>query len=524
MKDVSKVLAKVESTNTESALQDIRAITGDDHVLTGDALRDFRDPYWPNTWTQFDPVAVVQPASQDEIKAIVKVANHRRVPLWTCSLGNNKGYGAASPRTEGAIVVNLSRLNKVLEINTELGYAVVEPGVSFMQLYEELKAGGHPWLGPTPDLSSGSIIGNSLENGVIYGPLAADQQVFCGMEAVLANGDVVRTGMGAMPNAETSHLYKRSYGPAIDHLFLQSNFGIVTKMGVWLLPRPKTFHWFNAMVPTEADLGPMIDVLRRLRLERVIEGVPRIYNTLTVGLLLGDKTQFWPGEGNIPEAVIQEMADMLQCGRWMCHVGFWEDDAIVVRKMEICAAAFEAIGGTLVPQSWPYDDIENCPMPPDRVMAMVPETSALDVTHWPGKGIGGHTINGLVVPATGKHLCKAHDMARRIFDEKFGLDYFAVQMQINPRCVIQGSLVVYDKSDEKETEQAYEASRKLIQEGAKLGYMDYRAHVLNMDMVSGYMSYGDHALPRMLNMIKDALDPNGILSPGKQGIWPAAYR
>ena len=58
----------------------------------------------------------------------------------------------------------------------------------------------------------------------------------CGMEVVLPNGDLMRTGMGAMPGNRAWHVYKRSLGPTLDQLFMQSNYGIVTKMGVWLMP------------------------------------------------------------------------------------------------------------------------------------------------------------------------------------------------------------------------------------------------------------------------------------------------
>ena len=63
----------------------------------------------------------------------------------------------------------------------------------------------------------------------------------CGMEVVLPNGELMRTGMGAMPGNRSWNLYKRGLGPTPDQLFMQSNFGIVTKMGVWLMPSPECY-------------------------------------------------------------------------------------------------------------------------------------------------------------------------------------------------------------------------------------------------------------------------------------------
>ena len=77
----------------------------------------------------------------EEVQAIVRLANEHRVPIWTTSQGRNNGYGGSSPRVQGSVVMNLRRMNRVLEINEELGYAVVEPGVSWFDLCEAVRRG-----------------------------------------------------------------------------------------------------------------------------------------------------------------------------------------------------------------------------------------------------------------------------------------------------------------------------------------------------------------------------------------------
>ena len=78
----------------------------------------------------------------------------------------------------------------------------------------------------------------------------------CGMEVVLANGEVMRTGMGALPGAKTWQQYKSGFGPWIDGMFSQSNFGVVTKMGFWLLPQPDAYLSGTVTVPKHTRLDP----------------------------------------------------------------------------------------------------------------------------------------------------------------------------------------------------------------------------------------------------------------------------
>jgi hypothetical protein len=84
--------------------------------------------------------------------------------------------------------------------------------------------------------------------------------------------------------------------------------------------------------------------------------------------------------------------------------------------------------------------------------------------------------------------------------------------------------IVYDRSSEDEKRRARLLMREMIDEVAKEGFGEYRTHLLFADQVAGTYNWGDAALRRFNEMIKDALDPNGILAPGRSGIWPRGYR
>lgn len=73
--------------------------------------------------------AVISPRNVAEVQAIVRAANEHKVPLWPISIGRNLGYGGAAPRVSGSAIVNMGRhMNKVLEVDVEGAYCLVEPG------------------------------------------------------------------------------------------------------------------------------------------------------------------------------------------------------------------------------------------------------------------------------------------------------------------------------------------------------------------------------------------------------------
>ena len=240
------------------------------------------------------------PETVEEIQAIVRIANELRIPLWTHSAGMNNGYGGPAPRVRGSVILSLRRMNRVLEINEECAYAVVEPGVRWFDLYSAVQQGGHKLMVSIPDLGWGSVVGNYLENGATYLPYGNDMAGQCGMEVVLANGEVMRTGMGAMPGNRSWHVYKRSLGPTPDQLFMQSNFGIVTKLGVWLMPQPECYMPLWLRVWNEDDLAPVVDTLRRLMLDRTIENVPQIWNTIALASVISSRSPWYQGEDRSP--------------------------------------------------------------------------------------------------------------------------------------------------------------------------------------------------------------------------------
>ena len=195
----------VSSADFSDALKQFEEAVGKDWVFTSDEDVDlYRDSYSPFWHEEEEPIpsAAVAPHSVEEVQKVVKIANGYKIPLWTISTGKNLGYGGAAPLLSGSMVLDLKRMDRVLEVNEKNAYALVEPGVSYFDLYRYIQDRGlKVWIDPA-DPGWGSPVGNALDRGGGRTPMRDHFDAACGMEVVLPNGEVMRTGMGALPGSE----------------------------------------------------------------------------------------------------------------------------------------------------------------------------------------------------------------------------------------------------------------------------------------------------------------------------------
>ena len=509
----------------ELAVDRFRDIVGTEGVLLTDEERNsYRDPYWFQEDRTYDSSAVLFPTSTEQVQAIVAVANDFEIPLWTSSQGRNNGYGGPSGRVKGSVLISFRRMNKVLEINAELAYAVVEPGVRWIDLQEALKESGNDNLMiSVPDIGWGSVVGNSLDNGLTYLPYGSDFMAPTGMEVVLANGELLRTGMGAIPGNKSWHLYKRGLGPTLDPLFMQSNYGIVTQMGYWLMRRPRAYAPMFLTIPQDSQLERAIDIVRELRLDGVIRGMPTIQNTLTLSGHFPDLLgQFAGADGVFSEDALQSLADASGVGRWGMRLALYGDETVVEHHVKRVTEAWKEIDGgrvdhhrTFLRHEW--NEIVEFG---DKVQAGIPN---LDMLKTIPEHIG-HIGFSPVVPMVGSEVRDVVELIKNLVVERVGTNFVCAIYPFNERSCIVVSSLSFDTTDQEQTEASVAAAKMLVEEAGKLGYGEYRAHIDFMDIAAEQYSFNDHAYRKFCETIKDAVDPKGILSPGRHGIWPARMR
>ena len=509
---------------TDAAARALQSALGAAHVEFDARCLGRADPYAFSDDAAFAPAAIVRPASTAEIQAVLAIAREHRLPLWTVSTGKNLGYGGAAPRVAGSVVVDLQRMNRILEVDEELGFAVVEPGVRFLDLYAQLRAQGSRLAMSVPDIGWGSLIGNSLERGFGYAANWDHSATHCGLEIVLADGRVVRTGMGALAASEGGgrsawHLYKGGLGPSIEGLLLQSNLGIVTRMGVWLQQRPEVVVACGVHAARTTDLGALVNTLRPLILDGTIQSNAVIGNATVVASMISERARWHSGAGAMHEASVQAMANALHLGRWNARFGLYGNEAMTTARLATVRAAVARIDGAeLVARSYPGDVSAEQAHPADHSQLGIPGLALLRMADWRG-GEPAHTDFSLVCPATAVDVERQRELIQRE-TEAAGFDY-AGGFTLCGRHAIALALIAFDRSDEAMRRSVLPLMRRLINAGAAAGYAPYRSHVALMDHTAAQYNFNDGALRHTLQKIKDTLDPAGILSPGKQGVWPS---
>jgi len=484
--------------------------------------------------------AILRPANRAEVQQCLRIANTFRVPIHPISTGKNWGYGSRAPVHDG-VLMDLGRLNRILDFNEELAYVTIEPGVTQRQLFDFLRERkSNLWMDATGASPECSIIGNTLERGFGHTPMGDHCSNASAFEVVLPTGDCIETGFGRFPGAQAGALSHWGVGPSLDGLFSQSSLGVVTRMSVSLMPKPEYFQAFFFTCRDEDQLGAVIDALRPLRLNGTLRSVIHIGNDYKV--LAGTRQYPWNAMGGgvpLQGTAMEGIRRTLNIGCWSGGGGLYGTRAQVRegrrllqralagkvnrlqfvddRRLRMISRYGKAFG---LVTGWDMTRALKVLAPVYNLLKGVPTESPLASAYWrkktavpfhmdPDRDGCGLLWCSPVFPSTGAHALAVSRLTARIVLEHG----FEPQMSISletERSSICVTTISYDRGVAGEDERALQCYKTLTEELLARGYPPYRLNVASMGYLGANPEYS-----RVLCSLKSAFDPRGILASGR---------
>jgi 4-cresol dehydrogenase (hydroxylating) len=257
-----------------------------------------------------------------------------------------------------------------------------------------------------------------------------------------------------------------------------------------------------------------LDILGQLRMRKVIDSTLTIGNYMRVVTLYSQRSEWYQGEGPLPASVVREIMKKYDTGWWNFTINLFGYADVVEANARIIKNAFAARLKTEIKETkWARGE--------QQWGVHLPTTFFLQGVNWWG-GRGGHMGFSPILPQDGKEAYAQFASTQRRYEE-FGLDHYG-GFTMGERYLTNVNQIIYDRDNADMTRRAHGLFDILIKDAKQAGYAEYRTHLTYMDQVAETFDYNDHSLWRLHEKVKDALDPNGILAPGKCGIWPRAYR
>jgi 4-cresol dehydrogenase (hydroxylating) len=494
------------------------------------------------------PEAIVRPSCTAEVQAVLQTANQYGLQVHPISTGKNWGYGDACAQSSGHIILDLRRMNRIIEVNAELAYAIIEPGVTQGQLLEYLEKHDLPlWMDATGAGPDTSLIGNTMERGFGHSPYGDRFQHCCDFEVVLPTGELLRTGFGHYEHAQAAAVYKNGVGPAIDGLFTQSNLGVVTRMTFWLMRKPEVFEAAFFSIADDTHLGELVNALRELRLDGSVRSTVHLANDLRLISMFDP----WP-ETTTPRT---EALSAQECQRLRIRhgVGAWSGSCGLYGTAQEVAAMRKAIRSKLkrVPglerlhflserqlnwgrraAEWMQylglanhlkPMLEKARMGFDLLKGKSPSVCAqggLWRSREPGTklaGIGQDPLEAQagfiwcapVLPATAAHADRVCELAGSVM-RRHGFDCLNTLSFVNPRALCAVLTICFDRRSPEECRRASACHAELQEALMHEGYIPYRGGRTSMNALTRHSS----GFFDFLQTMKKQLDPQQVLAPG----------
>ena len=416
------------------------------------------------------PRWVVFPRSTREIQEIVQLANETRTAVVT--RGSGTGLSGGSVPSPGCIILCTVRMNRVLELDDKNLTILVEPGVTTLEISDRSQAAGLFYPPDPGSMKISTIGGNVAENsgglrGLKYG---VTRNYVMGLEVVLPDGAV--TWMG-------NKCVKDVAGYSLKDLFIGSEgtLGIMTKVLLRLIPRPQAK---KTMVATFSRMDDAAEAVSQIIAARIIPCTLEFLDRMTIhcvedyahiGLPLDCEALLLIETDGHPAAVAEEAAGMEAICRKVgaLEVRVARDEAEALKLASARRSAFSALARVA-----PTTILEDATVPRSELAGMIRFVEATAKKYRLKIGTFGHMGDGNLHPT-----------------------------------------FLTDERNKEEMHRVEEAFKEIFDEAIRLGGTITGEHGIGLAKKSFLARFLGEEQMRVLRALRVALDPNGILNPGK---------
>ncbi|SKA70169.1 FAD-binding oxidoreductase [Enterovibrio nigricans] len=458
------------------------------------------------------PAAIVWPENDDDLLALVNAANQHHFSLHILARGKNWGYGTAQAPSADHVIVNLMRMDKVLEVNEQDAYVRIQPGVTQAQLYEAVvDSEAALQLDITAAGNHTSVVGNVLERGFGHTNYSDRFGNVLSMRVLLPTGKIIETGMGAYQHSVAKHVYPYGIGPVIQGLFSQSNLGIVLEMTLALQPTPEFTLNVLILCQSDADAPKVVSEMARLKqLGIVTSGVHTASMARAMGAQARKVAGSWvitttlSGPKSIAKARYREMKKALKTVvPNLRFIGLTQRRWNVIQWLNGYLKSPHIEGLKIV---W---DLKQGVPTDDAIKTLLDDPSAhsqMKTEEFPAY----FRWVCAVTSSKTQDIERMLDICRPLF-AKFGYEDRYTMTNVTERAVVLIANIRYEKTPAS-VARAREFYKELDHALLEQGFCPYRS---GSGLFEDVRQFIDPNHLELLGRLKYAVDPNQILSPGK---------
>ena len=453
----------------QSTLNKLRDIVGAENVLTS---REDLIPYaFDGTAAMKEmPGSVVFAVSTEQISAVLKLANDTETPVVT--RGSGTGLSGGSVPAADCIVLCTVKMGAILEVDAANLTMTVEPGVTTIQIAEAAEKAGLFYPPDPGSMKISTIGGNVAENsgglrGLKYG---VTRNYVMGMEVVLPDGEVMRLGNKCVKDVAGFSLKDVMIGS-------EGTLGVITKVLLRLIPKPaakKTMvATFDAM---DAAAQTVSDIIAAQIIPCTLEFLDRttihcVEDFAKVGLPLDCEALLLMETDGHPAAVAEEAAKMEELAKanGAMEVRVARDAAEAAQLATARRSAFSALARLA-----PTTILEDATVPRSELAHMIRFVAEVAKKYELKIGTFGHMGDGNLHPT-----------------------------------------FLTDERNEAEIQRVHEAFKEIFDEAIRLGGTITGEHGIGLAKKEFLPKFAGAAQMRVMRELRKALDPKGILNPGK---------